>query len=175
MRTAIGTILTNKTASSLSDVKQIGSALSQATLVKEEVTVGVQVRTYTVLVLKRLKWSYPKRIHARYSVQEPRWKHELRGGSRKKRKEPGQDPAFLGVQTLMITNIRYYNSRSLAEKIVSSFSPVMVLAELAKRTMIKSLHSFPYSFSIMLTKFSFGAYFYEWFSLCRPCKSNTEE
>lgn len=45
MRTAIGTILTNKTASSLSDVKQIGSALSQVTLVKEEVTVGVQVRT----------------------------------------------------------------------------------------------------------------------------------
>ena len=72
MRTAIGTILTNKTASSLSDVKQIGSALSQVTLVKEEVTVGVQVRTYTVLVLKRSKWSYPKRIHARYSILEPR-------------------------------------------------------------------------------------------------------
>lgn len=44
MRTAIGTILTNKTISSLSDVKQLGSALSQATLVKEEVTVDIQVK-----------------------------------------------------------------------------------------------------------------------------------
>lgn len=44
MRTAIGTILTNKTVSSLSDVKQLGSALSQVTLVKEEVTVDIQVK-----------------------------------------------------------------------------------------------------------------------------------
>ena len=57
MRTAIGTILANKTVSSLSDVKQLGSALSQVTLVKEEVTVDIQVK-HNVLVLKRLKWSY---------------------------------------------------------------------------------------------------------------------
>ena len=44
MRTAIGTILTNKTVSSLSDVKQFGSALSHVTLVKEEVTVDIQVK-----------------------------------------------------------------------------------------------------------------------------------
>lgn len=56
MRTAIGTILTNKTISSLSDVKQLGSALSQATLVKEEVTVDIQVKKKlkrNVLVLNR--------------------------------------------------------------------------------------------------------------------------
>lgn len=56
MRTAIGTILTNKTISSLSDVKQLGSALSQATLVKEEVTVDIQVKKklkHNVLVLNR--------------------------------------------------------------------------------------------------------------------------
>ena len=44
MRTAIGTILTNKTVSSLSDVKQLGSPLSQVTLVKEEVAVDIQVK-----------------------------------------------------------------------------------------------------------------------------------
>ena len=47
MRTAIGTILANKTVSSLSDVKQLGSALSQVTLVKEEVTVDIQVKENT--------------------------------------------------------------------------------------------------------------------------------
>ena len=44
MRTAIGTVLSNKTVSSLSDIKQLGSALSQVTLVKEEVTVDIQVK-----------------------------------------------------------------------------------------------------------------------------------
>ena len=44
MRTAIGSIITNKTMSSLSDVKQLGSALSQVTLIKDEVTIDMQVR-----------------------------------------------------------------------------------------------------------------------------------
>ena len=44
MRTAIGTILSNKTVSSVSGVKQLGSALSHVTLVKEEVTVDIQVK-----------------------------------------------------------------------------------------------------------------------------------
>lgn len=40
----MATVLANKTASSLSDVKQLGSALNQVTLIRDEVPVDIQVR-----------------------------------------------------------------------------------------------------------------------------------
>ena len=55
MRTTIGTILANKTVSSPADVKQLGSALSQVTLVKEEVAVDIQVMKINCPCFKCLK------------------------------------------------------------------------------------------------------------------------
>lgn len=51
MRKELGTILTAKTSSSLFDVKQIGSAMSEIIVVKEEVPVDVQVRRLLIAFL----------------------------------------------------------------------------------------------------------------------------
>jgi len=90
MRTAIGTILTNKTVSSLSDVKQFGSALSHVTLVKEEVTVDIQVKKThrTCFKIFKVVISEFLQLHARAKKQ----KFGLRESS-KKIKERGQHPA----------------------------------------------------------------------------------
>jgi len=99
MRTVIGTILANKTVSSLSDVKQLGSALSQVTLVKEEVTVDIQVKKRNRTRSKRLKVmsecvqnTTHKNKTKKYGFRQPP----------RKIKERGQHPDFLGVRSFRL-------------------------------------------------------------------------
>ena len=99
MRTVIGTILANKTVSSLSDVKQLGSALSQVTLVKEEVTVDIQVKKRNRTRSKMLK--VVSECVQNTTHKNKTKKYQFRQPPRKI-KERGQHPDFLGVRSFRL-------------------------------------------------------------------------